>query len=422
MKNSKKIENKNKKGISRRTLIKSSLAGGIAASTLGFPAISYGGKKMTITTAYFKTYPGHAPEAYILKHKLFARYAEKFGYNITAKHVQAQTGVAALEGVLAGELDWTHHGESPLATIISNGLPVHCGSPGDGGYGNTLMVRPDSKIGTLDDLVEKRARIALRMASGQHGFCDALFRAAYGKGPEELGIEMVDMSPSEAMLFPKGLDAVVSHAVIPYLMLAKGVCKFLVNNEGEPGPAWKGGIGSDGKVDFFKKANGYPEGFILYRGYNSYRKELVEEHPNLYISYMLACAEALKAFDQTTLEGQKKAFEHGKDFWDVPPDHVRLQFAKSIAMKHRRWAWITEGDLKACVWGAPMLYKAGRIRKPVKWDMVKKYFSATAPLEKKAWEMINRFPTVAEMTRKDVADMRGYPTWEMDKWEAKDVV
>ena len=68
-----------------------------------------------------------------------------------------------------------------------------------------------------------------------------------------------------------------------------------------------------------------------------------------------------------------------------------------------------------------MLYKAGRIRKPVKWDMVKKYFSATAPLEKKAWQMINRFPTIAEMTRKDVADMRGYPTWEMDKWEAKDV-
>ena len=55
------------------------------------------------------------------------------------------------------ELDWTHHGESPLATIISNGLPVHCGSPGDGGYGNTLMVRPDSKIGTLDDLIERRA-------------------------------------------------------------------------------------------------------------------------------------------------------------------------------------------------------------------------------------------------------------------------
>ena len=417
-----KNEMKIDKNISRRSLIKSSVAGGLAVSTLGFPAISYAGKKINITTSYFPTYPGHALEAYNLKNKLFVRYAENFGYDVTLKHVVAQTGVAALEGVLAGELDWTHHGESPLATIISNGLPVHCGSPGDGGYGNTLMVRPDSKIGTLDDLVEKKAKIALRMASGQHGFCDALFRAAYGKGPEELGIEMVDMSPSEAMLFPKGLDAVVSHAVIPYLMQAKGVCKFLVNNEGEPGPAWKGKIGSDGKVDFFNKANGYPEGFILYRGYNSYRKGLVEDHPDLYVAFMLATAEAAKAFDQTTLEGQRRAFEFGKDLWDIPADHVKLQFKKSILMSHRKWAWITEGDLKACIWGAPMLHKAGRIRKPVKWDMVKKYFSATAPLEKKAWQMINRFPSIPEMTRKDVADMRGYPTWEMDKWEAKDVV
>ena len=83
--------------------------------------------------------------------------------------------------------------------------------------------------------MEKKARIALRLASGrQHGFFDALFRAAFGKGPEELGIEMVDMSPAEAMLFPKGLDAVVSHAVIPYMMKHRGVAKFLVNNEGVP--------------------------------------------------------------------------------------------------------------------------------------------------------------------------------------------
>ena len=52
MKNTKDLEKKHKKGISRRSLIKSSVAGGIAVSALGFPAISYGGKKMTITTAY----------------------------------------------------------------------------------------------------------------------------------------------------------------------------------------------------------------------------------------------------------------------------------------------------------------------------------------------------------------------------------
>ena len=90
-------------------------------------------------------------------------------------------------------------------------------------------------------------------------------------------------------------------------------------------------------------------------------------------------------------------------------------------MSRRTWPWLTEGDLKAVVNGAPMLYAAGRIRRPVKWDMVKEYVSATAPLDKKAWEMTGMDPSIEEMTRTDVADVRGYPLWMMDKWEAKDV-
>lgn len=45
MKVSKDLEKNQKNVISRRKLIKSSVAGGIAVSALGFPAISYGGKK-----------------------------------------------------------------------------------------------------------------------------------------------------------------------------------------------------------------------------------------------------------------------------------------------------------------------------------------------------------------------------------------
>lgn len=410
--------------LTRRDFVKKTGTAGlaVAAGSIGFPYIASAQTTMTINTAYFPTYPGHLLEHYNLKNNLFVKYAAQFGYDITLNQVEAQTGVAALEGVLAGELDWTHHGESPAATIISNELPVYLGSPGDGGYGNTLMVRPDSTIGTLDELVEKKARIALRIASGQHGFCDALFRAAYGKGPEELGIEMVDMSPSEAMLFPKGLDAVVSHAVIPFLMRHRGVAKFLVNNEGVPGSAWKGPVGPDGKVDFFKNAGAHPEGFILYRGYNSYRRELIDEHPDLYVAFMLAMVEAAKANDQSTPEGQQMAYEWGKDLWGLPKEEVMAQFAASITMSHRTWPWLTEGDLKAIVNGAPMLHAAGRIRRPVKWAMVKEYFSATAPLDKKSWEMAGSVPSVEEMTRTDVADVRGYPMWMMDKWEAKDVM
>ena len=70
-----------------------------------------------------------------------------------------------------------------------------------------------------------------------------------------------------------------------------------------------------------------------------------------------------------------------------------LQFAASITMSRRIWPWVTEGDLKAVVNGAPMLYAAGRIRRPVTWDMVKEYVSVTGPLDKKAWEMTGMDPS-----------------------------
>ena len=99
---------------------------------------------------------------------------------------------------------------------------------------------------------------------------------------------------------------------------------------------------------------------------------------------MLATHEAAKIADQSKPEGQELAYQWGKDFWGISREEVMLQFAASITMSRRTWPWLTEGDLKAVVNGAPMLYAAGRIRQPVTWDMVKEYVSVLGPLDKQA--------------------------------------
>ena len=348
---------------------------------------------------------------------LVEKYAQQLGFEVTVERPTMLSGVAAMEAVLAGELDMALAGDSPSTTAVANRLPVHLGGAiADGLYGYQLVVRPDSDIGSLDDLVERESKIALVIASGQQQFLDGLFVAAYGKTSAEMGIEHVDMSPSEAKLFPKGLDATAQHAVVPFQMRAKGVCKFLVSNEGVPGPAWKGEVDENGKVPIFKNAPFYPEGFSPYRHFNVINKDFAEQQQDLLLAYTLAMAEAAKALDQDTVRGRELALEFGKEIWGVPQEDVMAQFRASLMMGQRKWVWMTEGDARSLPFTSRLLFKAGRIRREVTWDMAKDALRVTAPVEKKAWEMIGRYPSIAEMTRTDVADSRGLPSWMMDQW------
>ncbi|MEN9329927.1 MAG: hypothetical protein RLZZ484_1115, partial [Pseudomonadota bacterium] len=53
---------------------------------------------------------------------------------------------------------------------------------------------------------------------------------------------------------------------------------------------------------------------------------------------------------------------------------------------------------------------------PLQWSQVKDAFSRTAPLIRQAYERLGSKQSASEFTRTDVADLRGRPVWEMDKW------
>ncbi len=50
------------------------------------------------------------------------------------------------------------------------------------------------------------------------------------------------------------------------------------------------------------------------------------------------------------------------------------------------------------------------------WDKVRTQFQRTAPLVKAAYDKLGSKPAAAEFLRTDVADLRGRPVWDMDKW------
>jgi ABC-type nitrate/sulfonate/bicarbonate transport system substrate-binding protein len=177
-----------------------------------------------------------------------------------------------------------------------------------------LVVRPDGKIGTLDDLVEKNATIGVPIGSTAHMFLDFMFYAAYGKGVEDTGITLVDMSVQDALLFPKGIDAIAIWGSTPFKLKEKGLGEILVSEKGDAGPAWTGAV-EKGKVPFFKDSVFYPEGFQMTRGFGFVRKAFGDEYPDLVVAQMLAILESMKALDQTEHgKGQELAWDYTQNW------------------------------------------------------------------------------------------------------------
>ena len=79
--------------LTRRDFVKKTGTAGlaVAAGSIGFPYIASAKTKMTLSTAYFPTYPGHLLEHINAQNGLFVKRAAEFGYDITLNLVEAQT-------------------------------------------------------------------------------------------------------------------------------------------------------------------------------------------------------------------------------------------------------------------------------------------------------------------------------------------
>ena len=82
----------------------------------------------------------------------------------------------------------------------------------------------------------------------------------------------------------------------------------------------------------------------------------------------------------------------------------------------RGWSWPTENDARAVLETSKFMAGNKVIDKPLQWSQVKDAFSRTAPLIRQAYERLGAKQSASEFMRTDVADLRGRPVWEMDKW------
>jgi len=377
-------------------------------------------QSLKTVTVNIARHPGVADVAislYIEEHKLFEKIAQKYGYDVKINRINFPSGVAALEAMLAGKLDITIIGQIPALNIVSRQLPVYLGSGSAGGRnGHALVVRPKSDIHSLDDLVKKKAVIATVIGSTGHQFLELLFKAAYGKTPQELGLQVLDMPPGQAITFPQGVDAVALWSSFPEQMIAKGTGAILVTDFGYTGPAWTAPPGPGKRLDFVKNSPFYPEGFTLYRNFTAYRREFVDKYPDLVIAYLEAVQTACKALNQKTSIGKAIAWRYVKDLWNIPRDLAMRIFADDLSMGIRGWIWVTYGDVKAITWSSKWAYSKKLIPREVSWEDVKSYFKTLSSLEEKAYKNLGSEPPIEEMTKSTEKDIRGLPTWKMSEW------
>lgn len=385
----------------------------------GAPALAQ--TKITATIGFIPTSQANGPQIlYIKQHNLLQKYAREFGYEVESKYLVFQTGPQVTEGMVKGDIDFGIAGYLPLATILASNLPILPLSNIEGS-GHWLLVRPNSPIKDLKDLVDQKAKIATSVGSTSQYVLLEMFRIYFGKTPEELGVTVINMPPSEGITFPQGIDAIIYWEAPASLAENKVGAVRLVDEYGRTGAAHRLGAG----VNLFKeqpevwgKSLYAPESLVAYRVFSTVRKALVETHPKLVVAFLLAQQEAVKVLSKD----YKLAYELNKEYWPLPFDTVAAFFRLNSVPGRRDWIWLTEGDFKPVVWGSQWANAKGLMRRPVTWEIVQDYLRPLAPLVKEAYERAGSYPAQAEMMREaklgdqPVPDLRGAPIWMMDQW------
>ena len=378
--------------------------------------------KVSVAIGMVPTSQGNGPQFfYIKRNALFEKYAKEFGYELEAKYLVFQTGPQITEGMAKGDLDFGIAGYLPFTTIMASGLPILPLSNIEGA-GHWILVRPGSPIKDLDDLVKQKAKIGTAVGSTSHYVLLELFRVAYGKSPEEMGVTVVHLAPSEGVAFPQGIDAILYWEALPSLAEVRVGAVRLMDEYGRTGAAHRLGAGvslPEQAPEMWKKSLYWPESLVAYRVYSTVRKAFVEKHPKLVVAFLLAQQEAVRALSKD----YRLAHELNKEYWPIPYEKVEAFMKINVIGGRRDWIWLTESDFKPVVWGSAWAFAKGIVRRAVTWDMILEAARPIAPLQKEAYERSGSYPALSVMTKpaelgdKPVPDLRGQPVWMMDRWE-----
>jgi len=213
---------------------------------------------------------------------------------------------------------------------------------------------------------------------------------------------------------PAGMDATL--AVYPAFLKAQATGTVAIMNsygytEGHyDGPEGKGaGI----LLPSVKNSPFYPDGYYLHRSFRIVHNSLVEKHPNLVLAFLLAQQEAVAVLSESDPGVVSQLV---KSYWGLSPAEGAKVVRDEVVFR-RGWAWSTEGDALSLLATSKMIAGAKIIPEPLNWAQVKSVFVKTAPVVKLAYDRLGAKPALAEFQSARVGDLRGLPSWEMQRWK-----
>lgn len=409
-----------KKKITRREFFEKSVQLGLGAagglSVLSHSRLSQAKpQKIEIRIGYQPYGGGNCSNSnYMAQTHIFAKYAAEYGYEITETFVPLLSGPVINEGLLAKKLELGQVGPYPSMSMLAAGADVYIIGIPEGHTDHAILVRPDSPIKNLDELVKRKTVIGLVLGSSAHQFIESVLEIHYGKSAKELGIVLTDMPTTAQATFPTGVDAVIPWAPMTYVIESRGIAVRLLSLTGKTGKAYD--IGEGKYLPGFEKSWAYPEGYALHRNTWLIRREIADKHPRLVVAF-------LRSFQDTVYTLHRnldRAFEASQIWWRLPKEIALPMLKEELIPGIRDWIWPTDGDLKTMVLTSKWLFPRGAVKRVVTWDIIKEY---TKPrnLVKEAYEKgthvsPQNYPSVEEMTRKDAVNVRGFPVWMVDKW------
>jgi len=145
------------------------------------------------------------------------------------------------------------------------------------------------------------------------------------------------------------------------------------------------------------------------------RNQLAEQHPNVVVAFMAAQQEAVARLSS---QDPGEVSQLVKDYWKLDPEDGAKVVNDDLIFS-RGWSWPTNAEARAVQQASQYLVDGGVIEEPLSWAQVKGAFERTAPLARKAYELLGSNTPASDFVRTDVNDLRGLPLWNMDDWTEK---
>lgn len=394
------------------------LAAGLgAAASLALPriALGQGRKALKLSIGRIPWAAGNSPMTqYMIENKLLEKRAAEYGYDLTIDWREYPTALPMVEAMVGNNLDIGMWGNTPIIRAIASGLPISPIVVGEGHLRFLITTRKGSPIRNAQDLRGKT--IGVSLGGDPQSALTQMLKAELGVQDvmKEAGIKYVNMpTHAQAASVPTGVDATCTISPAFYAAQASGTVaimnSFGYTEDHYEGPAGKGaGI----LLPSVKKSLFYPDGYYLHRSFWIGRNAIIEEHPQAVTAFIVAQQEAvaaLSAMDAGAVSQLVKAY------WKLDPAQG-AKVVKDDVLFSRGWSWPTEKDALAILESSKYMADNKQIDKALTWDKVRTQFQRTAPLVKAAYDKLGSKPAAAEFLRTDVADLRGRPVWDMDKW------